>query len=184
MSEIIEKLKEVLKYDENTGIFKWRKDIYRCKNNSILVKKGDIAGCLNHDGYRYIKYNNKRYSEHRLAYMFVYNKVPTFVDHIDGDKQNNKINNLRECTKNQNGQNRTKMINNTSGFKGVHYDKRCNKFAAQIRNNKKLEWLGYFEKAEDAAIAYNNRAVKIFGEFSNLNIIDTNKLFLDNSNIT
>lgn len=173
MFDVFNKLREVLEYDKNTGIFTWKKDIYRgkqtCKN--ILVAKGDRAGCLDRDGYRYIKYNYKKYSEHRLAYMFTYDKIPTFVDHIDGNKQNNKIDNLRECSRVQNGQNRSKMANNTTGYKGVHYDKRYNKYAAQIRNNKRLEWLGYYENSEDAAKAYNNRAVKIFGDYAYLNNI-------------
>jgi hypothetical protein len=173
---ILKELKNVLEYNYIDGVFIWKRDIYRGKGKgNKLVNKGDIAGFIAHDGYRYIKYNGKRYLEHRLAFLFIYNESPEFIDHIDGNKSNNRINNLRKCDRNQNGQNRGKMANNTSGYKGVHLDKRNNKYASQIRNNGRLEWLGYFDNVEDAAKAYDKRALEIFGEFALLN----SKLDLD-----
>ena len=61
------------------------------------------------------------------------------------------------------------MKNNTTGFKGVHLDRRYNKYAAQIRIDNKLTWLGYFSTAYEAAIAYDKSAIEHFGKFANLN---------------
>jgi hypothetical protein len=136
------------------------------KTNIILkpyIRNGYIAVKLNK--------NNKQYTKciHRLvAIHFIpnpYNKL--YVDHIDNNPQNNSINNLRWCTQQENQQNKKIKINNTSGFKGVHYCKSHNKWKAEIGHNYKNIRLGYFEKVEDAIIARYNKAKEIQGEFLN-----------------
>lgn len=86
-------------------------------------------------------------------------------DHKDENTLNNRRSNLREATRSQNGSNRGRPSNNTSGFKGVSWHKHHCKWGAHIRVNWKLIHLGYFTKAEDAASAYATAAREYFGEF-------------------
>lgn len=94
------------------------------------------------------------------------------VDHIDRDGLNNKVSNLRFCTKSENGMNRCKQRNTTSIYKGVSFHKRNNNWKASIRLEGKDIYLGCFTNEVDAAKAYNAKAIELFGEFANLNIID------------
>ena len=84
-------MKDLLNYDPDTGDFTWK------VSTSNRVRVGQVAGTLRHDGYIRIKVNGKLYLAHRLAWFFVYGVWPVeFLDHIDQDKSNNRINNLRE----------------------------------------------------------------------------------------
>lgn len=94
-----------------------------------------------------------------------------FCDHINGDGLDNRRENLRFCTNSQNQGNSRMPKNNTSGFKGVTFSKRHNKWQAQIKFNYKNIFLGRFEDKRDAAIAYNESAKNYFGEFAKLNKI-------------
>lgn len=91
------------------------------------------------------------------------------IDHTDGDKYNNLTSNLRFANRSLNAANRPLFKNNTSGFKGVV--RHGNRWRAQVRVNGVLKYFGFFKKAEDAAIAYNEAAKKIFGKFARLNQI-------------
>lgn len=90
-------------------------------------------------------------------------------DHIDGDGLNNQRANLRLATHSQNHANRGMQRNNTSGFKGVSWQKKRKKWEARIRVNGHNVYLGYFDDIIEAARAYNRAAVKHFGEFARLN---------------
>jgi hypothetical protein len=94
------------------------------------------------------------------------------IDHIDGNTLNNQKDNLRICTHAQNIRNSKININNTSGFKGVYWNKQSAKWYAFIRFNNKRIHLGVFFKLKDAAKSYNEGALKYHGEFANLNKID------------
>jgi hypothetical protein len=91
------------------------------------------------------------------------------IDHVSGDKTDARSCNLRECDPCKNLQNRDKQINNTSGFKGVHFLKRTGRYQAQIRANHKRWHIGYFSTAEEAAHAYDDKAREVHGEFARLN---------------
>lgn len=93
------------------------------------------------------------------------------VDHINGNKLDNRKSNLRLCSTSQNHGNMRKSIVNTSGYKGVIWRRRERKWLAQITFHKKVVFLGYFDNPIDAARAYNAAAVKYFGEFAHLNEI-------------
>jgi hypothetical protein len=107
---------------------------------------------------------------HRLITNNINTKMQT--DHLNGNGLDNRKINLRICTTSQNSMNRGLQINNTTGFKGVNYDKFSNKFRAQIRVNNIYKNLGYYIDPKDAARAYNEAAIKYHGEFANLNKID------------
>jgi hypothetical protein len=91
------------------------------------------------------------------------------VDHKTGGGLNNQKNNIRIATKAQNGANRSRFKNNTSGFKGVYRRSGPNKWQARIRVDNKLRHLGTFSSVEAAARVYDAAAIKYFGEFANLN---------------
>jgi hypothetical protein len=93
------------------------------------------------------------------------------VDHINGDKLDNRKSNLRVCTTGENARNRGKNKNGTSGYKGVHFYKAYRKWQSHIMHERKMVWLGYFDTAEKAALAYNEAATKLHGEFAHLNKI-------------
>lgn len=90
------------------------------------------------------------------------------VDHKDGNKLNNQKNNLRSCNHSQNNANRFQR-NNTSGIKGVYWDKARKKWHAQIQVNRKMIALGRFTNKQEAGLIYNEAAIKYFGEFAKLN---------------
>ena len=92
-----------------------------------------------------------------------------FIDHIDGNKLNNQLSNLRICSKSTNGMNRGKTTLNKSGYKGVQWNKNCQKWRAMIRINSKSHHIGVFDEIRDAVIAYNNKAKELFGEFAFIN---------------
>lgn len=91
------------------------------------------------------------------------------VDHIDGDGLNNLRGNLRVCTRAGNNQNRKLADSSVSGFKGVSFNKPLGKWQARIMHGTASIWLGLFEDASEAARAYDNKAVELFGEFAWLN---------------
>ena len=107
---------------------------------------------------------------HRFILKITDKKI--FVDHVNMNTLDNRKINLRICTHSQNQMNTNKNNRNSLGYKGISYDKRVNKFYANITLNKKTFYLGGFIDPKDAAKAYNEAAIKYFGEFANLNKID------------
>ena len=96
----VERLRELLHYDSDTGVFTWR--VYR----SPGAKKGDVAGCVNEGGYIATQVDRKHYLSHRLAWLYVYGAWPIDeIDHKDGNPANNHIANLRDVTRLTNSQN-------------------------------------------------------------------------------
>lgn len=144
----VEELRAVLHYDQDTGIFKWLDDRKR-------GLKDKNAGSIHHDGYLIIHVNNKNYSAHRLAWMYVYGDLPTFdLDHINRNRADNRISNLRKSCDAENGQNKGIAKNNKSGVRGVHWCKEYGAWRASIRVSGRLMNLGRFKAIEDAAMAY------------------------------
>lgn len=141
-------LKEILTYHPETGVFTWR--IGRPK-----AAAGSVAGCLNWKGYWVIGVNGKRYRAHRLAWLYTYGEMPkSTIDHINHNKLDNRIKNLREVTNAQNHKNMGMQKNNKTGFRGVSYAKDRGKFVARIKDGDIYRCLGYFNCATAAAIAY------------------------------
>jgi hypothetical protein len=110
---------------------------------------------------------------HRLvAQQFIPNpnNKPT-VDHIDGIKTNNKVENLRWATHHEQLGNTSKQLNRTSKYKGVAWHKKFSRWVAYIKIGQKLKHLGGFTNEEEAGLAYNMKATEHFGEFAKLNVI-------------
>lgn len=143
-------LKEMLNYDPETGLFTWRKKPGR----STVV--GAVAGSTWHErGYRLISFEGRRYLAHRLAWLYVYGYLPqNELDHINRDTDDNRIANLRECTRRENAQNIVRDVGATSKYPGVSWDKARQKWGAKIRAGGKRLMLGRFDSELDAAFAY------------------------------
>lgn len=157
-----EYLKDILNYNELTGIFTWKKRTH-IRSTYII---GSNAGCLNKYGYLCITIHVKKYFAHRLAWLYVYGYFPEKeIDHINGIRNDNRICNLREANRNENQWNVTKRKDNSSGFKGVSWSKRENKWVANACLNKKQKHIGYFYQIEDAIKAYNDFTNKNHNNF-------------------
>ena len=151
-----EKLRELLHYEPETGIFTWK------ISNSSRVKVGDVAGCLNGDGYLQIRVQSRPHKAHRLAWLYVYGSWPKDqIDHINRNRPDNRIANLREVSRKQNNQNKSKPSNNTSGHPGVYWHKQNSKWRARIKQHQKNIHLGYFTDIEEA-VAARKAAEKLY----------------------
>ena len=151
-----EYLRSVLHYAQETGIFTWKVSTAR------RVKVGDIAGCPNGRGYLLISVCSRLYPAHRLAWLYMYGEWPKDqLDHINRNRSDNRIANLREATSKQNNQNAGKRSDNTSGHPGVSWHKRKSKWRASIKHNYKHIYLGYFSILEEA-IAARKVAEKLY----------------------
>lgn len=140
---------------------------WKIPSNTRTDIVGKKVGCLTKTGYITTQIKGKNYLVHRIIYKMFNDVVPNTLDHIDGNRANNKIENLRTATPLQNSYNKKNYISNKTGIKGVNFNKQCNKYSARCQVNKKQNWLGLFETLDQAEIA-----VKIFrqqhhGEYAN-----------------
>jgi hypothetical protein len=158
-----ERLKELLDYDPGTGVFVWKKKPAPRANR---IKAGDVAGCLGPYGYVLIGIDKKLYEASLLAWLYTHGYLPARIDHRDTDRANNRIGNLRECTRSQNQCNRGKPSNNTSGIKGVFWNSQCNKWHARIQLNYKRFHVGFFQKLEDAAEAVKEAYERLHNDYA------------------
>jgi hypothetical protein len=159
----VERLKEVLSFDKDTGEFRWAKRVARC------IRIGELAGYIEnaHGGYNLIMIDRVSYGAHRLAWFYVTGEWPDVeIDHKDGNPSNNRFSNLRKATASENIANSKKRRDNTSGFKGVSWDKGAKKWSAKIGVSGRKLHLGLFDTPEAAHAAYLTAAHKHFGEFA------------------
>lgn len=129
-------------------------------------RAGDVAGTLNKDGYIQVSVDKQIYRAHRLIFLMHHGYMPKLVDHKDRDRRNNRIENLRAASSVQNGYNKSMQVTNRSGYKGVSYCKRSGKWQANISVNGKIKFLGRFEFADIAHLAYEMAAAEYHGEFA------------------
>src|SRR3990167_3456923 len=162
MTLTTERLREVLHYDPETGECTW---LSSPKNRA---RAGRVAGSIMKIGYREISIDGRHYLAHRLVFFYMTGKWPADqVDHKNGDPLDNRWRNLRNASCAQNQHNQRRHRTNTSGFKGVGFDKNSNRWRARIRANGKRYWLGVFDTAEAAHAAYSAKSNELHGEFSN-----------------
>jgi hypothetical protein len=157
-----EELLIYLRYEPSTGLFTWRAHPQRSR-------VGQLAGTTNKQGYVIITINKKLYKAHRLAFLFMTGEFPNSnlqVDHIDGVCDNNRWCNLRIATAAQNQHNSKIAINNSTGVKGVSFNKRTNKYAVDVRLNKQHNYLGEYATLDEASKVAKSARLQLHGNFA------------------
>lgn len=163
MSLTAERLRHLLSYDPESGLFTWKNP------QSNRVNVGQVAGTVsgNSNGYVQISIDGKLYHSHRLAWLYMTGEWPADqIDHANRNRSDNRWSNLRAATRSQNAMN-SFHANNTSGRKGVNWHKKTGKWVAKISVDCKTHHLGYYNDIEDAAVAYKNIARILHGKFNN-----------------
>lgn len=155
------RLRALLHYDPETGIFTWVQPTGR------RVKPGQIAGSATGAGYLLIAVDGCRTYAHRLAWLYMTGEWPEReIDHKDLNPSNNIWNNLRVATSGQNKANQRIPVTNSSGFKGVSWSKKDKIWTAYITVGGKHRYLGGFHDPRLAARAYEQAAARHYGEFA------------------
>jgi HNH endonuclease/AP2 domain len=155
-------LNEIFEYKD--GNLFWKVDR---GNNKVKGKKANKTKKSN--GYQEVKIHSKGYYAHRVIFMMIHGRWPEQIDHIDGDRSNNLLSNLREANNAQNNRNTKLRSTNTSGFKGVSFYKSANRYIAKITVNYQSIHLGCFKTPEEAHDVYKQAALKLHGDFAKFN---------------
>lgn len=154
-----ERLRELLKYDPETGLFTW------IAFRGSRAPAGGVAGTKHHSGYLQVKIDGRLYLSHRLAWLYMTGEWPAHqVDHDERDGGDNAWAGLRGASSSQNSANRAVQSNNKLGIKGVNVHRGM--FRAGIQVDGKYKHLGYFQTVAEASAAYAVAAKKYFGEFA------------------
>jgi hypothetical protein len=149
-----ERLKELLDYDEKTGVFTWKADGRR-------HVAGSIAGHEKPNGYLHLWIESKKYHAHRLAWLYVHGNMPKHqIDHINHNRADNRIVNLRDVSPLENQRNASLRNDNSSGVCGVCFDKTRNKWISRIKLEGKRKNLGRFHDFFAAVCARKSAEVK------------------------
>lgn len=162
MADLKRKVQAALGYDPETGIFTRKVT----SSPNPRAQAGKQAGGRIAHGYRGIRIDGVRYLEHRLAWFITYGYWPKELDHINGQKDDNRIANLREATRSQNMANGPLPRNSTSGVKGVSFDKATSKWIAYATLNGKMKNLGRFDSKDAARAARQQTFRKAFSDFA------------------
>jgi hypothetical protein len=161
-----ERVRDLLDYDPETGIFTWKNDKFAF-GKARCCRAGDVAGGRNVHGYWQICIDYRVLLAHRLAWLYVTGQWPDGqIDHVNGDKADNRFENLRVANNSENMRNRRRYSNNRSGLKGVSFSKVKNCFRASIQVDNKWKHLGYFNCPTAAHLAYCRAAKALHGEFA------------------
>lgn len=146
-----ERLLQVLSIDPETGVIRW------AARNSNRVKVGDLAGTVGPEGYLMVRIDGRRYFAHRIVWLWVHGEWPrALIDHVNCQRLDNRIANLREADRIGNGQNRRNPPANKKSCQllGATFDKRRCRWAARITVNSRRKHIGYYASAEEAHAAY------------------------------
>jgi len=163
-------LQGIATYDVDAGVLRWA--VSRGK-----MRPGDRIGALDREGYRRVRIDNKQYLEHRLVWLWHHGEFPRILDHIDRNRDNNRIENLRLCNESQNAANAGKQSHNTSGYRGVYYERERDKWTVEIRvvvdGHRTRYRVGRYDTPDEAAIHYNLHLRRHFNDYALLNRVDT-----------
>lgn len=180
MNEIsVEVLRDIISYDAQLGLLVWKArsaDYFsdRATPNQVATWNtkfaGQECGRIEKHGYRIVGIFHKTFKAHRVAWALHYGSWPKgIIDHINGVKGDNRIENLRLASPAQNSRNRAPQARARSGYKGVSFHRASNKWEVRIMVDGKRKCLGTFSCRHEAARCYNEHAAKFFGQHARLN---------------
>lgn len=152
----IERLKYLFSYNSNTGVF--------TRNVTITgsAKAGTTITSINKDGYLQVRVDGKMHLQHRLAWLYVMGEMPIGdIDHINHNRKDNRIQNIRVVDKATNNKNLSKRRNNTSGYTGVSWLKSYGKWCAEIMCDKEKIIIGYFDDVHEAGKARKRKEIDL-----------------------
>lgn len=144
-------LHKLFRYDPETGVLTWNPRDNDDRWNRVFADKP--AGGVDGKGYVRIRTEGNNWNAHRVIWKMVYGEEPEYVDHINGDRADNRLMNLRSVSKLENARNARLARNNTSGVSGVHWRSKDKRWAATIHNKGALVRLGQYRLFEDAVAA-------------------------------
>ena len=154
-----DEVRRLLHYDQETGVLRWKQDM------TTWTRAGSEAGVIQMGKYRRVGIRGRYYMAHRLAWLIVTGMWPTHeIDHINGNKADNRWVNLRAATTTQNRRNTRHQ--NRSGLIGASYHAGSGRYRAQIRVDGRRIFLGWFQTAKEASAAYVAAAIRHHGEFT------------------
>ncbi len=161
MTLTAQRLREVLEYDANAGTFLRKMPASR----RHPLPWTEPAGAIDTKGYIKIKIDGRSHGAHRLAWLWMTGQMPQEqMDHIDGNRANNRWSNLREATQSQNQANSKKRVTNRSGLKGIYPF--AGRWCARITKDRTRHFLGTFASPEEAHAAYRAASLELHGSFS------------------
>ena len=156
-----------MNYELAHSLFEYKDgDLYWKENPGPQKRDSLKTGCVGAGGYIYTNYKKTQYKHHRLIFLMHHGYLPEMVDHIDGDKTNNRIENLRACTRTQNLLNSKKPVSNTSGIKNVWWRKTRGKWEVKFKVNKVVKYFGLYDDLELAELVAIEARNKYHGEFA------------------
>lgn len=147
-------LNELFRYEPETVFLSWK------VSKASAARIGGKVGCINENGYLRVTIDYVSYTVHRIIYKMTHGVDPIHIDHINGVRDDNRIENLRSVTVSENSRNQKKSKANTSGHTGVYRCRRSNKWYTQITINFKTKTLGYFHDKQDAIKARKQAEIK------------------------
>lgn len=145
-----QRVRDLFDYERQTGRLIWRQ-------NKWPARAGNPAGAVSKDGYVIVGVDMRTYPAHRLIWLHVHGEWPKQqIDHIDGDRANNRLENLRDVNASMNMQNlrNSKRRNKSCGLMGVSFSKNAGRWMAAIKIGSKNKYLGYFDTPEKAHAVY------------------------------
>lgn len=148
-------------FDYRDGVLYWK---IRPKNSR--KHKNDFEAGTYSEGYKKIRFMQKTYYVHQLVYLIHFGFIPKLIDHIDGNKSNNRIDNLREVSKSHNACNSKMRSDNTSGHRSVIWHKKAKKWMVQIQKNMKSIYIGLYADLELACLVANEARSLYHGKYA------------------
>ena len=159
----LEVLQSLLTYDPSTGILAWKPNLPYAKQRQA----GKPAGTMSKGGYLRTSIGRRMYANNRIAWKMHYGTDPVgVVDHEDGDKLNNRIANMRDASQGKNTYNQVRRVDNTTGYKGVVFNRQRQRFTANLKVNGVAIKRRFFETPEAANDFVRAERERLHGDFT------------------